>query len=146
MRITIPGASEIAVGARHTCAATYASVYCWGDDAAKQIADGTNGDVLKPTPLVWDDPSAGKPGTRHLALGDAHTCVLLDGGPLRCRGSIELRANLDAVEIASGARHACARGFAQKRQPAQRMRCIATHAPSIALNAGIRHARQRVHA
>lgn len=75
----IEGASDLAAGGAHTCAIRDGRVYCWGLSDAGQagVAGGT---VTTPQPIELSADAIG------LALGDRHTCVLLEGGEVVCFG------------------------------------------------------------
>ena len=79
----------IAAGDRHTCArttgtgnvATPGPVFCWGDNSAGQLGDGTRETRLTPPldPVVSDG--------LELAAGARHTCAVRSDGSVACWGS-----------------------------------------------------------
>ena len=81
---------SLAAGREHTCARVAStggaasapgSVYCWGDNSAGQLGDGTRTSRLSPDPLapVLEDALA-------LAAGAAHTCALRSDHSIACWG------------------------------------------------------------
>jgi alpha-tubulin suppressor-like RCC1 family protein len=80
----VGSAREVAIGcmAKHTCAIEGAvgGLSCWGNDSDGQIGVGSTKDALVPTvvPLV---------GVSQAALGDRHTCALINGIGLYCWGA-----------------------------------------------------------
>jgi alpha-tubulin suppressor-like RCC1 family protein len=86
--ITVPVPVEIAedgltLGGQHTCIlSTEGDAYCWGDDSAGQLGDGSPGG-FRSTP----QPAA--PGLRFsvLSAGDTHTCGVSLSGTLYCWGA-----------------------------------------------------------
>lgn len=91
-------AVSIAAGDRHACAILDdGSARCWGRNNHGQLGQGNTdpvGDTAGETTVPF--PLAGRTA-RAFALGDSHTCVLLDDGSVRCAG----RAN--SGQIGSGA-------------------------------------------
>ena len=95
-------AVEIAAGGNHTCARLDdGSVRCWGDNTHAQLGLGEPTECPRggpcPTTARGDEP--GEMGSElpavdlgtgrtavELALGEAHTCALLDDGSVRCWG------------------------------------------------------------
>ncbi len=77
------GASQIAVGAAHTCALfDSGAVKCWGDNWAGQVGDSTSGNLrLTPTDVLGLGAS-----TSQIAVGNSHTCALLTSGAVKCWG------------------------------------------------------------
>lgn len=120
-------AVEVAAGGGHTCARTSGGrVRCWGARTVGQLGDGlplvgsTATEVLTPA----DVPSVAS--ASQVATGDAHTCVLVGRGAVRCFGINDTGELGDgelerssaarpvsgieaATQIALGASHACAR-------------------------------------
>jgi cysteine-rich repeat protein len=79
--------TQIAAGARHTCVIlTGGAVRCWGNNGYGRLGYGTASEypvTTKPSDL--GDVDVGGPVVQ-LALGDFHTCALLEGGAVRCWG------------------------------------------------------------
>lgn len=72
----------------HSCALMNGGdVRCWGNNDFGQLGDGTT--TLRLTPISVRTSKDGAPLTDVLALapGDFHTCVLMNGGEIRCWGS-----------------------------------------------------------
>lgn len=75
---------EVASGGAHTCAATIAgSLYCWGDNAAGQLGDGTL--TSAPSPVQSQLTSLNRQAT--LTAGYRHACAITHTGETRCWGS-----------------------------------------------------------
>src|SRR5207244_379546 len=76
---------QISVGAAHTCALLEGgTVRCWG--ANLQLGYGNMNIVGDDeTPASVGDVDVGGPAVQ-LAAGGFHTCVVLDGGAVRCWG------------------------------------------------------------
>ena len=72
----------VSAGTLHTCAVTTGkSLYCWGDNQAREIGDGTT-DTPRPLPS-----RVGGSGVWALAAGgDFHTCAITTGKSLYCWG------------------------------------------------------------
>lgn len=86
-RGTIPGSPPgpgvfPAAGSAHTCAiVTDGGLKCWGaNNPAGQVGDGTKVDQSTPTDVV------NIANVTHVALGDAHSCAVTDGGTVKCWG------------------------------------------------------------
>lgn len=113
---------EVAAGGSHTCARLKSGeLYCWGSNTFGQLGIGTPESHRFPA-LVSDLPS----GVARVTAGFAHTCVILDSGPVYCwgfnlfgtlgDGSTEgrrspvaiPRLSHGAIEIAAGVGHSCA--------------------------------------
>lgn len=79
--------TQISTGYRHTCALlTSGQVRCWGDGTHAALGLGhtdTIGDNEKPSAAAPVDVGA---PVRFVGAGKYHTCVLLDGGRVRCWG------------------------------------------------------------
>ncbi len=80
--------TQLALGARHTCALRAdGRVLCWGNNAKGQLGTstlaGTN--TPTPTPVLVDDGALGV--VRRLALGLEHSCALRDDGRVLCWGA-----------------------------------------------------------
>ena len=78
-------AVAVAVGGRHTCAATAeGALRCWGANERGQLGDGTATRHLAPTEIL------GLGGAAVLvAAGESTTCVALPDGRVRCWGANE---------------------------------------------------------
>jgi alpha-tubulin suppressor-like RCC1 family protein len=77
-------AVTIAAGARHACALLEnGSVKCWGAGGAGQLGGGTFEDEVRPKPVQLGSGTT----VKALAAGGDQTCVLLDGGQVRCWGA-----------------------------------------------------------
>jgi alpha-tubulin suppressor-like RCC1 family protein len=85
-----PGTRALAVdtGAKHTCALLAGgAVTCWGDNEWGQLGRGTSGpgtNLLAPIGTL--SLPGGHPSAVALAVGDSHTCVLLDHRGASCWG------------------------------------------------------------
>ncbi|APR74979.1 BNR repeat domain protein [Minicystis rosea] len=118
--IEIPGAEEIALGGRFTCARRGGAVDCFGSNEFGQLGDGTTTDHAKPAAVPGLDDAVA------LALGERHACALRAGGRVACWGfnvsgqlgdgtTVEKHTPTsvlgldDAQEIAAGSHHTCAR-------------------------------------
>lgn len=76
------GVHGIAAGGDHACALTTAgAVYCWGDNVAGQLGDGTTTQRHTPVPV-----SGEVSGVQAIALGYYHTCALSTAGAVSCWG------------------------------------------------------------
>lgn len=81
-----PGASVIgiAAGRNHTCAVkSDQSVYCWGDNTAGALGDGTSAGHMVPMPVAT--LGAGS-GVVRVSAGFDVSCAVLTGGAARCWG------------------------------------------------------------
>jgi alpha-tubulin suppressor-like RCC1 family protein len=87
----ISNATQLALGAGHSCALTNAgAVYCWGrnnsgelgHDPATDMADAS-GVTYATAPRQVTLPSAAV----RIAAGYSHTCALLQDGTVRCWGA-----------------------------------------------------------
>jgi alpha-tubulin suppressor-like RCC1 family protein len=112
--------TSVASGAQHTSAATNAgTVFCWGNNSAGQLGDGTT--TSRPRPVMV----TGLTGVRALALGDLFSCALLNNGQVWCWGGnadgelgnngmtpsatpVQVVSLPNATAIAAGVAHACA--------------------------------------
>jgi alpha-tubulin suppressor-like RCC1 family protein len=116
----------------HSCALmATGAVMCWGSDALGQLGNGAGGPAVQHAPVgvVGLDGTASRAVA--LAVGDAHTCAVLDTGSVRCWGLDERGqvgdggsnaasisspvtvAGLDgstdrAIQVSAGAEHSCA--------------------------------------
>ncbi len=78
---------DIAAGnGAHTCAISSTGVgYCWGLNSSGQLSDGTN--MLRKTAVVLSSASNALIGQiKDIAVGEAHSCALTNGGMLWCWG------------------------------------------------------------
>jgi alpha-tubulin suppressor-like RCC1 family protein len=76
------GVRAIAAGGDHACALTMAgAVFCWGENIAGQLGDGTR--VQRNMPVLVS--GAGE-GVQAIALGYYHSCALSTGGAVSCWG------------------------------------------------------------
>ncbi|CBJ30978.1 conserved unknown protein [Ectocarpus siliculosus] len=122
------------VGDEHVCATIGSSAKCWGNNRWGQLGRGDNTTLIGDEPDEMGDNLVAVPvgGTvAEVALGEDHTCMLLDSGNVVCfgkndsgqlglgdtstRGQIagdvgeaaDLGAGLSAVAVALGCRHTC---------------------------------------
>ncbi len=120
------GATAVAAGAAHTCAAVAApapTLECWGSNSAGQAAGGDNSSltVQRPTAI---SPLPGIASPSGAAAGNAHTCALdgttgavtcfgaddasqLSGAPT-ARGLVEVPLPSGAKALSAGYNHSCA--------------------------------------
>ena len=117
-------AIDISVGEYHSCALLEdGAAKCWGSNLHGQLGNGTDTDSWTPVPVI----SLGAKVTA-VALGNQHSCALLEGGSLKCWGhnysgqlgkvtglmgdvrTPELLSSLNtnAAAIALGGDHSCA--------------------------------------
>src|SRR4249919_1841539 len=76
------GVRSIAAGGDHTCAVTTAgAVFCWGDNIAGQLGDGTRAQRNMPVAV-----SGVSSGVQSIALGYYHSCALSTAGAVSCWG------------------------------------------------------------
>ncbi|WP_395683344.1 hypothetical protein [Dokdonella sp.] len=72
----------IATGWYHTCAITSAGgAKCWGDNSSGQLGDGST--TQRETPVQVAGLAS---GVLALALGETHTCALMQTGGIKCWG------------------------------------------------------------
>ncbi len=114
---SLAGATFLAAGLSHTCAATAAGLLCWGLNTSGQV-DPTLTQSTFTTPHA---PGLGSLIPTRVAGGRAHTCALQPPGGLTCFGadnagqlggsgkqaSPALLAPATASEVAAGGDHAC---------------------------------------
>lgn len=105
---------QLALGFFHTCALLdRGAVRCWGGNVSGQLGYGDPehpiGDDESPA-SAGDIPVGGK--VVEIAAGHQHTCVLLDGGAVRCWGFGHAPEDVDidskAVHVTAGGQHTCA--------------------------------------
>ena len=118
-------ATVLAAGAEHTCAARRAGpVVCWGKNAATQLGNGKHDDSPRPVSVAGTLSNVSQ-----LSLGTTHSCALAAGRRIFCWGgnyfgqvgsghtvgfsempkpTPVLKVD-DAVEVAAGDDHTCAR-------------------------------------
>ncbi len=84
----LTGVKAVAVGSFHTCALVDGGqVRCWGAGSFGALGDGTGESRPTPVPVVQADGAGPLTGVAALALGNAVSCALLEGGEARCWGS-----------------------------------------------------------
>jgi alpha-tubulin suppressor-like RCC1 family protein len=80
--IGVANATQIAVGNGHSCARIAdGTLRCWGRNDHGQVGDGTT-----TTPRLAAATVPGLDGVVAVATGNSHTCVMTDGGSVRCWG------------------------------------------------------------
>jgi alpha-tubulin suppressor-like RCC1 family protein len=83
-------ALHIAAGEYHTCAILSTDeMVCWGLNSSGQLGRGTTTTVGATSPFVANTPialGAGRTAVA-MALGDAHTCAVLDDSSIKCFGA-----------------------------------------------------------
>ncbi len=122
---TLAGVSHVSVGDNHVCAQQDSGlVRCWGDNSTGQLGDGTTTQRLSPV-LVQGVSDATTVATSLHMMGGT-SCARLRDGTIRCWGSNGLGVTgsgialhqpaaarvagmTEAVNIALGADHSCAR-------------------------------------
>ncbi len=119
-------AVAIAAGGDHTCALLDNNeLKCWGENGNGQLGIGTNADANAPGAAA----NFGSQTAVAMALGDSHTCALLNNDELKCWGKgddgqlgqggmsdtnapgteVSLGQGRTAISITAGASHTCAR-------------------------------------
>jgi alpha-tubulin suppressor-like RCC1 family protein len=120
------GAIAIATGMTHACAllsgqSVPGNVWCWGDNSAGQLGNGTTGN-LPPATASIPGPvqlnGAALAGAIAVTAGDFHTCALRTDGTVWCWGSdqvsnygslpVQVTLPTSAVAISAGDTHTCA--------------------------------------
>lgn len=80
------GVRQVSVGQAHSCALLLdGSVRCWGENGQGQLGVGGTTDRSQPGPTV----ALGGPASA-IAVGEEHSCALLNSGQLRCWGRNDL--------------------------------------------------------
>jgi len=125
---------QLAAGGEHTCAVlTNGLVHCWGVGGAGRLGYGHTENIGDDdTPTTAGPVDLGSACAVQVAAGGAHTCVLLEGGGVRCWGraaaaelGVPPGANVTSppaedipftalagatiVQVAAGSRHTCVR-------------------------------------
>jgi alpha-tubulin suppressor-like RCC1 family protein len=91
---SLTGITKLAVGSTHVCAINGSNqVYCWGDNASRQLY--TTNAIDQSTPVL-----AGT-GFTSLALGTSHTCGTKQDGSIVCWGSDANGQRGDGAGVAS---------------------------------------------
>lgn len=75
--LTVPAASQVALGSMHTCAIASSALWCWG-----RLGAGSSFAVPQKVTALQGTPSS-------LALGTEHTCVVVSGSVL-CAGRFNI--------------------------------------------------------
>jgi alpha-tubulin suppressor-like RCC1 family protein len=84
----LTGLQALTLGGGHSCAlVSGGEVRCWGYNAYGQLGDGTLTDRLTPVPVLQSPGGPPLTGVQALALGDWHSCALVNGGEVRCWGN-----------------------------------------------------------
>ncbi len=115
---------KLALGGFHGCAVIGdATAKCWGWNEFGQLGDGTTGkQAVKRAPVAVVKLA----GVQDLALGENHSCALLEAGEVRCWGSNEygqlgdggrrdsprpvaVKGLTGVTELVAGGYHTCAR-------------------------------------
>jgi alpha-tubulin suppressor-like RCC1 family protein len=97
--ITVPGAPTIerlATGMFDSGVIAGGELYLWGHNNYNQVSPSG---VDEPTPTLYP----GLPGVVDVALGDLHTCALLDTGVVRCWGNNSFYQLGDGTQSATNA-------------------------------------------
>jgi len=78
---TDPGAVMVAVGTLHACAVqTGGALWCWGDNGAGEIGDGTTTTRVRPLPIT------ALTNVAQVSAGGDDTCAIQGDGTLWCWG------------------------------------------------------------
>ncbi len=77
------GVRALAANASHTCALTAdGAVFCWGNNEAGQLGDGTTTNRFTPVPVAGLTR-----GVQAVTAGVEHACALLEHGGIKCWGN-----------------------------------------------------------
>jgi len=77
------GVVDIASGSLHTCAVFQTGIFqCWGQNNLGQFGNGSLDNVGSPTPVAI----ANYRGATAVAIGENHTCAIMDTGRVKCSG------------------------------------------------------------
>jgi alpha-tubulin suppressor-like RCC1 family protein len=80
-------AVDVDVSNRHACAVLDSgAVVCWGIDENGVLGDGSNGALVRSTPVAVLGLGGAGPHAVRVALGPSTSCVLLDSGGVMCWG------------------------------------------------------------
>ena len=84
----VPPSAGLTAGQAHTCSvAPGGEVYCWGQGQFGQLGHASTDDIGDDeSPLDAGPASVGSGIALDIAAGDAHTCVLILNGVVRCWG------------------------------------------------------------
>lgn len=78
---------EVSAGAEFSCARSgNGQVRCWGYGAFGQLGNEATGDQYQPVVVVNTTGSGPLTGVTQLSSGWSHSCVVVDGGQVRCWG------------------------------------------------------------
>ena len=80
----LSGVRSIALGNSHSCAViNNGEVKCWGDNSSGQLGTSTTVTIATSTPInVY-----GLSGVRSIALGNSHSCAVINNGEVKCWGN-----------------------------------------------------------
>ena len=95
----LTGATQVAAGGNHSCAATAANVQCWGQNDSGQLGNGTAESGAKSTSPV---PVQTLTQVAQLGLATRRSCALLASGEAHCWGYNNYTAKLLAVGSEEG--------------------------------------------
>ncbi len=120
----VSGAIRVVAGADHSCAlAEDGAIWCWGDNGAGQLGDGTLADAAVPRRATLLEGSGPEQRAVAIHAGGDTTCVVDASGALRCAGESPVGASPD------GAAHAfLGRGVACRASAEGRLACFSTGA------------------
>ena len=80
----VAGATALAVGAGHTCVVVAGEARCWGRNDEGQLGNGATAPFSVVTPMA---PVAGLGKATAIAVGEDHTCAIVEGGEVKCWGA-----------------------------------------------------------